>query len=170
VWILRAASLYGEYDRGSMARLILLAGRGRSMGIGSMTQQKCVLYAGSLGDLVAAELASPDTSRPTTETAHDIETHEFAAILAAVDQALGRQTRHVPAPDSALRAVHVALRVLASATRVRALRDLAAIAGVALRDVPCEGPNALERRRSDYVGLQEGVRREVEWLRAEGRL
>jgi nucleoside-diphosphate-sugar epimerase len=170
VWILRAASLYGEYDTGSMARLILMAGRGRSMGLGSMKQQKCVLYAGSLGDLVAAELASPDPSRPTTETAHDVETYDFAAILAAVDQALGRQTRHLPAPDSALRAAHLALRVVASATHLRALRNLATFAGVALRDVPCEGPNALGRRQGDYVGLQEGVRREVDWLRAQGRL
>jgi nucleoside-diphosphate-sugar epimerase len=170
VWILRAASLYGEYDKGSMARLILMAGRGRSVGLGSMKQQKCVLYAGSLGDLVVAELVSPDPSRPTTETAHDVETHDFAAILAAVDQAIGRQTRHLPAPDSGLRAIHIALRALASVTHIRALRNLATVAGVALRDVPCEGPNALERRQGDYVGLQEGVRREVEWLRAHGRL
>lgn len=170
VWILHAASLYGEYDRGSMARLIGMAARGRTLGMGSMRQRKCLLYAGSLGEVIAAELSSPDPVRPTIETGHDIEEHDFAAVLGAVDQALGRETRRIPAPDAVLRVLHAALRVTASATHLRPLTELAGVAGVALRDVPCEGPNVLGRRPGDYVGLLEGVRREVEWLRAQGRL
>src|SRR5205085_2050904 len=55
---LRAAALYGEYDAGSMFHLIQAIARGRFVFPARGDVVKCLLYAGSLGDVVAHEIAS----------------------------------------------------------------------------------------------------------------
>jgi hypothetical protein len=69
-----------------------------------------------------------------------------------------------------VRTVVTATREVADTLGLRRVADLAGGAGVAFREVPCEGTNAVERMTDPVVDLAEGVRREVSWLRANGRL
>ena len=162
VWIVRAASLYGEHDRGSMARLIRAVASGRFVALGSLSHRKCLLYAGSLAALVAAEIEQRDTRN---EAAHDTRTYRFAEVLAAVETAVRRRAPRLGLPDAlAGRLIGSAHAVVERTGPVRLARLLAA-ASVAMRDVPCEDPNAIERVER-AVELEEGVRREVAWLGA----
>ncbi|MEP6695068.1 MAG: NAD-dependent epimerase/dehydratase family protein, partial [Chloroflexota bacterium] len=170
VWILRAASLYGEYDRGSMATLIGAVARGRFIAIGDLRHRKCLLYAGSLGAIIASEIETGASVGLRTEAVHDLEVHRFSDVLSAVERAVGRRAARLPVPAAIARAGLRAGRATADVAGMhRAARVLGA-ASVALRDVPCDGDNALERAKGHAVELDEGVRREVAWLRSDGRI
>ena len=170
VWILRAASLYGEYDRGSMATLIGAVARGRLIAIGDLGHRKCLLYAGSLGALIASEIETGATSGLRSEAVHDLDIHRFADVLSAVERAVGRRAPRLPVPAAIARAGIRAGRATADAVGMHRAARLLGAATVALRDVPCDGENALGRVRGQAVALDEGVRREVAWLRADGRI
>jgi nucleoside-diphosphate-sugar epimerase len=167
VWIIRAASLYGEHDRGSMATLIRAVARGRFVAVGDLAHRKCLLYAGSLGALIASEI---DGMGNATEGAHDAVVHRFTDVLAAVEAAVGRTAPRIPIPAGVARAGLRAARTVASAIGARPIASLLNAATVSLRDVPCDGPNGIARLRGDVVDLREGVRREVAWLMANGHV
>jgi nucleoside-diphosphate-sugar epimerase len=167
VWIIRAASLYGEHDRGSMATLIRAVARRRFVAVGNLAHRKCLLYAGSLGALIASEI---DAAGNATEAAYDTVVHRFADVLAAVEAAVGRTAPRIPIPAGVARTGLRAGRTVATAIGARPIADLLNAATVALRDVPCDGENGIGRLRGDVVDLREGVRREVAWLRASGRV
>jgi len=169
VWILRAASLYGEYDRGSMATLIDAVARGRFIAIGDLQHRKCLLYAGSLAQLIVSELENGDEA-VRNEAAHDLRVHRFADILSAVESAVGRSSPRVPIPAGAARIGLRATRAVVDVIGARRLSRLVGGATTALRDVPCDGQSAVERLTSPVIDLPEGVRREVAWMRASGRI
>lgn len=170
VWIIRAASLYGEHDRGSMARLIAAVARGRFVALGSLRHRKCLLYAGSLGDVIAGEIAARTPDHIRRESAHDRSVRSFAEVLAAVEDAVGRRALRIQLPDGLVRTAVTTTRDITDRLGARRIAELAGGAAVALRAVPCEGTNAVERLAEPPVELAEGVRREVSWLRANGRL
>ena len=161
-WIIRAASMYGEGDRGSMARLIAAIARGRFVLPGNGSQRKCLLYAGTLGELVAAELARPEWPAFRRECAYDLEALTLLEIVRAVDASVGRRTLKLPIPATLARAALAA----AGRTPSARIRHAALGAAIALRDVACEGPNAVTRLPRPGVGPREGIRREVEWIGA----
>lgn len=170
VWIVRAASLYGEYDRGSMATLIGAVARRRFIAIGDLGHRKCLLYAGSLGGIIASGIETGANDALLSEAAHDLEVHRFADVLNAVERAVGRQAPRLLVSAGIARAGLRAGRAAADAIGVHRAARVFSAAAVALRDVPCDGENALMRAREHAVELDEGVRREVAWLRADGRI
>ena len=167
-WIVRPASLYGEHDRGSMATLIRGVARGRFLALGDLGHRKCLLYAGTLAALIASELEQDARAEVRTETAHDLAVHRFGEVLAAVESAVGRRAPRLPLPAPIVRGGLRAARAAADLVRVRSAARMFGAAAVAMRDVPCEGDNAVTRVADRAVGLRDGVRREFEWLRANG--
>lgn len=165
LWIVRAASMYGEGDRGSMARLIRAIARNRFVLPGTGTQRKCLCYAGALGEVIADGLASPAWPSFRREGAYDVEIPRMRDLVQIIERATGGHALRVPAPD--------ALISLAAATATRvpvpAVRQTALGLTIALRDVPCDGPNLLDRRGAP-VTLADAIGREVEWLRGTGSI
>jgi len=165
VWIVRAASMYGEGDRGSMARLIRAIARSRFVLPGSGAQRKCLCYAGTLGDAIAEGLTSTAWPAFRRESAYDLEAPRMRDLVRVIERATGGRALRVPAPNAALAvAAAAAARVPVSAVRQAALG-----LEIALRDVACEGPNLLGRSGAS-VALAEAIAREVEWLRGTGSI
>jgi UDP-glucose 4-epimerase len=165
VWIVRAASMYGEGDRGSMARLIRAIARSRFVLPGNGAQRKCLCYAGTLGDAIADGLASPEWPSFRRESAYDLEAPRMRDLVRIIERSTGGHALRVPAPH--------ALIALAAATAARipvpVVRQTALGLTIALREVPCEGPNLLDRS-SAPVALADAIGREVEWLRGTGSI
>src|SRR5207253_639946 len=99
------------------------------------------------------------------ESAHDLETPRLREIVEVVELLTGKRAMRIPFPPT-LASVLLMIGSRAPSARVR---DAALGATIALREVVCEGPNALTRHPSLAVPLAEGLRRELEWLRANGR-
>lgn len=165
VWIVRAASMYGEGDRGSMARLIRAIARGRFVLPGSGAQRKCLCYAGALGEATADGLALATWPSFRRENAYDLEAPRMRDLVRVIERATGGRALRVPAPD----AVVAAAAAVASRVPVRAVRAAALGLEIALRDVTCEGPNVLGTA-GRAVALAEAIGREVEWLRGAGSI
>jgi nucleoside-diphosphate-sugar epimerase len=167
---LRAASLYGEHDNGSMARLIQGIGRGRFVLPTGGVVPKCLLYAGSLGTTVAEEIR-PDRLRAWRAHAiADVRAYTLAEVVAAVEDAVGRRARRLPVSP---RVMSLGIGPLESAGRLlraRPMIDLATGARTAFAPAPCRRDNLLLEHHGPHVALTEGVRREVEWMRASGAL
>ena len=157
--------MYGEGDRGSMARLIRGVLRGRFVLPGGGAQRKCLLYAGTLGALVAEEFGRPSWPAFRRDNAYDPEPLTLGQIVAIVEALTGRRVLRLPVPVGVTRAA----LSLAARSPVSRIREAALGAGIALRDVACEGPNAVTRLAATSVAPREAIRREVEWLRDAGR-
>ena len=165
VWIVRAASMYGEGDRGSMARLIRAIARSRFVLPGNGAQRKCLCYAGSLGDAITEGLARPEWPAFRRDSAFDLQAPRMSELVRVIERATGGRAVRVPAPDAL-----IALAASAAArVPVPAVRRTALGLTIALRDVPCEGPNLLDRD-GPPVALADAIGREVEWLRVTGSI
>ncbi len=163
VWVLRCASMYGEYDRGSTARLIQAIQHRRFVLVGPGTQRKCLLYAGTLAAIVNAELQSP-LPLDRTEPVADLGVPTLRELVVEIEAATGGRSWRVGLPDGSLPALTSAMRAVTRLMRVRSARSLSDAFAAAMRDVPCQPGNALERHASEAITLREGLRREVEWL------
>jgi nucleoside-diphosphate-sugar epimerase len=168
VWVLRAAAMYGERDRGNMARLIR-AIAARRLVYPAGDQRKCFLYAGKLGEAVAEGLRrEPESERYLAEFVSHGKAVRFEEIVRTIEDLTGGRAWRIPLPRVALeRGLGTAAR-LAHQFGSRRLLDLATSATVALTDVECSAPNALDRLGILPMPLADGLRREVEWLRADG--
>jgi len=166
VWIIRAASMYGEGDRGSMARLIRAIAARRFILPGGGDQRKCLCYAGSLGEAIAGELAGDGWPAFRRESAYDPEQPRLRDLVRIIERATGGRAVRVPAPG-ALVAVAAAIGARAPSS---AIREAALGMTIALRDVRCDGANLLVRRQEPPLPLAQAIEREVEWLRGNGSI
>ena len=99
------------------------------------------------------------------DNAYDPEPLTLGQIVAIVEALTGRRVPRLPVPVGVTRAA----LSLAARSPVSRIREAALGAGIALRDVACEGPNAVTRLAATSVAPREAIRREVEWLRDAGR-
>jgi nucleoside-diphosphate-sugar epimerase len=167
---LRAASLYGEHDRGSMSRLIRAIAAGRFVLPVRGSVPKCLLYAGSLADLVADHIASSTLHGWRAAPIADTRPYTLAEVAAAVESAVGRRVLRIPLSPDSLQHVVSASAAVGRLVGARTLADLAHGARTALTPVPCPSDNLLRWHSGPHVSLDEGVRREVEWMRGTGAL
>ena len=164
---LRSASLYGEYDDGSMSRLIRAIAHGRFVLPVRGAVPKCLLYAGTLADVVVEEIASKKVKAWRARAIADRRSYTLAEIVAAVETAVGRRTRRAPVSPRVMSLAIKPAEVFGRVLGGRRLADLAHGARTALAAVQCQPDNLLEEHPGKRVELEEGVRREVEWLRAQ---
>lgn len=169
LWVVRPASLYGEYDSGNVARLIVAASRGWVLLPSAPRGRKCLLYAGSFGRVVAREVAT-GIAGSRTEAISDLEQYTLADVLGAIERAVGRRVRVVAPPAIAMMPALAAAAAIARALRAARLGNIVESARIALRDVPCPPHNALLRHDSARVSLADGLAREVEWMRRVGTI
>jgi nucleoside-diphosphate-sugar epimerase len=163
VWILRSAAMYGEYDRGSMARLITAIRARRFALLGSGAQRKCLLYAGSLAAAITDELVG-DLAPHRTESIADLTSPTMREVVEAIEFATQIKTWRIRIPDRSLPALVEAAQRVAELTRYAPARSAADGLAAAIREVRCQPGNALARHVEDAVSIQEGLRREVRWL------
>jgi nucleoside-diphosphate-sugar epimerase len=167
---LRAASLYGEHDNGSMSRLIRAIARGRFLLPARGSVPKCLLYAGSLGTVVAEEIASGRVRGWRARAIADTRTYSLAEVVAAIESAVGRTIPRLPVSPRAMWLGMGASASLSGLIKLQPVADLAQAARTALTPVPCRRDNLLTEHPGPHVELAEGVRREVEWMRASRTL
>jgi nucleoside-diphosphate-sugar epimerase len=167
---LRAASLYGEHDRGSMFRLIRAIARGRFVLPVRGGVPKCLLYAGSLADVVADRVASSTTHGWQATAIADTRSYTLAEVVAAIESAVGRKALRIPLSPNSMSLMVSASGAVSALLGARPLAELAHGARTALTPVPCPPENLLHSHPGPHVALVEGVRREVEWMRASGAL
>src|SRR5439155_17217952 len=148
IWILRAASMYGEGDRGSMARLIRSVARGHFVLPGSGRQRKCLLYAGTFGQIIGESL-SMDGTTPTIESAYDLETPTLDEIVRIIERLTGKRALRVPLPSRIIEDVLTA----GAHSPIEWVRAEALGAAIALRNVACRGANAIARHPDLAVPL-----------------
>src|SRR2546430_595999 len=164
VWILRAATLYGEHDRGTVYQLIRAVADTR-VAIASTSARKCLLYAGSLADVVLAEIAGEKLPPYRKEPIADGRSYSLDEIVRMVQEILGRQLAQLSIPIEFIRACEKASRFAAARMGSVRAAKLADRLSLVSRDVPCLAENALDRHTTARVPLREGLEREVSWLR-----
>ena len=167
---IRASSLYGEHDRGSTSRLIRAVVAGRVVVPATGSVRKCLLYAGTLATVVGDIIGTNDFAPWRAVAAADLDTYDLAAIVGAIEAATGRRVARVPLPPGLLRAGAAVVERLAEVGGRRNLAELGYAARIALTSVPCPRDNLLRGYEHAIVPLREGIRREVEWMRASGAL
>jgi len=167
---LRAASLYGEYDNGSMSRLIRAIARGRFLLPVRGAVPKCLLYAGTLGAVVSEEIASGPVHAWRARGIADLRSYDLAQVVAAVERAIGRRIPRLPVSPQVVSLGIEASESLSRLFRYRQLVDLSLAARTALTPVRCSQDNLLKEHPGAWVELEEGVRREAEWMRANKTL
>jgi hypothetical protein len=131
---------------------------------------KCLLYAGSLADAVSTEVVSESREPWKARGIADLRTYTLREIVRVTETTLGQRVARIP-----LSAGMVALGVGLAESAGRALSrnslvELAQAAKTALTPVECGDDNLLREYPGPHVDLVEGVRREVEWMRASGAL
>lgn len=166
---LRASSLYGEFDRGSTARLIRAVARGRFVVPTGAPVRKCLLYAGSLGDVVAA-LVRQDLADWRRAAIADVATYELAEIVAAIERVLRRRVPRVPFHPRAIEVMARGIERVGELSGRRGLADYARAGVIAVTPVACPAENLLREYVEAQVPLDVGIAREVEWMRATGAL
>jgi nucleoside-diphosphate-sugar epimerase len=162
--VLRLATVYGEGDRGNVARLVRALDRGRFVWIGDGSNRKSLIHReDAAGALLLAATRSSTGAQIYNVAAAPCSMREVVDALSA---ALGRRP-----PPRAMPAW--AARVLADAAlRITGGRGPVGTLGTAvtkwLSDDAYDGSRfAAEFGFSPHVGLLEGLRREVAWYRRE---
>jgi nucleoside-diphosphate-sugar epimerase len=167
---LRAASLYGEHDRGSMFRLIRAIAAGRFVLPVRGSVPKCLLYAGSLAEVVADYVAASTTHGWRATGIADTRSYTLAEVVAAIEGAVGRKALRVPISPNSMSRMVTASAAVSRLLGARSFAELAHGAHTALTPVPCPSDNILRSHPGPHVALVEGVRREVEWMRVSGTI
>jgi nucleoside-diphosphate-sugar epimerase len=167
---LRASSLYGEYDRGSTSRLIRGVAAGRVVVPAHGSVRKCLLYAGSLARVIREIVSARDFVGWRAVPTSDLESYELNEIISAIEAATGRHAARVPVSPAILRSGARVVERLGEIARRPGLAELGYSARIALTSVPCPSDNLMRRYTHATVPLREGIRREVEWMRASGAL
>jgi nucleoside-diphosphate-sugar epimerase len=157
--ILRFATIYGEGDRGNVARLIGAVDRGRFIWPGSGQNQKSLIYK---EDAARACLRALDRSECGTEIFNvSAPPSTMREIVAAICQALGRPVPRLGIPSVILN------RVAAISHRIGDPGQLAHRLDKFIQDDVYDGTKfeATFAFRPE-VPLLEGIRREVKFLHA----
>jgi nucleoside-diphosphate-sugar epimerase len=155
--ILRLATVYGEGDRGNVARLIGAIDRGRFIWAGSGDNQKSLIYK---EDAARACLLAVDRSELTTEI-FNVSTSPctMREILTAICDALGRPVPQLAIPLSLLRPTSAFCRSIGDPLQFASRLEKF------LRDDVYDGTRFITRFGFfPQVPLREGIRKEVEFL------
>ena len=157
--ILRLATIYGEGDRGNVARLIAALDRRYFVWIGSGENRKSLIYK---DDAARACLRALKRIEPGVETFNVVaQTATMREIVEAICTALRRRVPRIKLSPSALSAACAVSRVIGDPMHVSgSLQKL-------IRDDVYSGAKfetAFDFRPA--ISLSEGIRREVESLRA----
>jgi nucleoside-diphosphate-sugar epimerase len=156
--ILRFATLYGEGDRGNVAKLIRALDRGRFIWPGPGENQKSLLYK---EDAARACLCVLD-NQPCGTAVFNVSARPatMREIVAATCKALGRSVPNLQIPLSVFKAAGVVSR---------ALGDPGGLSGRLQKfihdDVYSSAKFEAAFNMQPVVNLSEGIRREVEFLR-----
>jgi nucleoside-diphosphate-sugar epimerase len=162
----RAASLYGEYDSGSMSRLIRAVAMGRFVLPVGGAVPKCLLYAGTLARVVTEEIASQSVSGWRARRIADLRAYTLAEVVGAVESAVNRRARRIAISPHVMSLGIGSAEFVARLSQARPLLSLLESAKTALTPVPCPEDNLLHEHPGKHIDLSDGVHREVEWLRA----
>jgi nucleoside-diphosphate-sugar epimerase len=160
--ILRLATVYGERDRGNVARLIGALERGRFVWPSSGNNRKSQIYREDAARACLAALEQPELGIRVFNVSAPPAT--MREIVAAICLALGRQEPRAGLPPGLLAAVSgLAQRLGDPGGLGRRLEKF-------VNDDVYNG-SRFERafKFSPAVSLTEGMRREVEFLRAQKR-
>jgi nucleoside-diphosphate-sugar epimerase len=163
---LRAASLYGEHDSGSMSRLIRSVAKGRFVLPMNGAVPKCLLYAGSLAGVIADDVTSHPLVAWRARAIADLHSYTLADVVAAIEKAVGREARRIPISPRLMSLGIAPAEIAGRLLRSRKLVELAGGARTALTPIECWSDNLLNDHPGQEIDLVDGVRREVEWLRA----
>jgi len=160
--ILRFATIYGEMDRGNVAKLIRALDRGRFIWPGSGNNQKSLIYR---EDAARACVHALDRTLPGVEVFNvSAQPATMNEIVAAICQALGRPVPRLGIPLSLLKAAGSISRRIGDPGRLdQRLRKF-------IHDDVYDGSRfeaAFSFRPA--ISLTEGMRREVESLRPLSR-
>lgn len=154
VAMLRFATIYGEGDRGNVAKLIALIGKGRFVRPGSGANKKSLIHkqdaAAAVAAVVEPGFAGVDVFNVSARSATVRE------IVAAISKAMGKQEPRLFIPEGLLRVVVRILRGLGDPGRIgeRVLK--------LLKDDVYSGEKFEKAFGfSAAVGLDEGMQREV---------
>ena len=156
--ILRFATIYGEGDRGNVAKLIRALDRGRFVWPGSGLNQKSLIYKedAARACLCALERPTPGTQVFNVSSAHA----SMREIVTAICQALGRPIPRLEIPLPFLKASGAIARAIGDPGHVnKRLRKF-------IHDDVYSGAKFNEA--FSFIGavsLGEGMRREVDWLK-----
>jgi len=161
--ILRLATLYGEGDRGNVARLIGLLDRGRFIWPGSGQNRKSLLYKDDAARACVAALERVSTGASTNIDAFNVSAEPAAMreIVTAICVALGRPVPRLGIPSPLFKAGAALCRALGDPKQVsqqfeKFTRD----------DVYSAKKIEAALGFLPVVPLLEGMRREVDFLRA----
>lgn len=156
--ILRFATIYGEGDRGNVARLIGALDRGRFIWPGSGENQKSLIYRQDAARACICALERP--ARGTELFNVSSSPASMRAIVTTICGALGRPTPRLEIPLPVLKTVGAIWRAVGDPGHLdQRLQKF-------IRDDVYSGQK-FERTFSfsPQVSLVQGMRREVEWLK-----
>jgi hypothetical protein len=131
---------------------------------------KCLLYGGSLGEVVAFEIGSETREPWRARAIADLRSYTLDEIVRTIEAALGRRTVRLPVPARMVSAGAGVAESVARQFSRNSIAEIALAARTALYPVRCAGDNLLRDLPGPHVDLMEGVHREVEWMRASGNL
>jgi UDP-glucose 4-epimerase len=164
--ILRLATVYGEGDRGNVARLIRAIDRGRFVAIGPGTNRKSLIH---VEDVACACLLAAQ------QPAEGVRIYNVAAapctmreVVSAIARALGRRPPHWRLPAGPVLVGTGALaRMIGGRGRLGGLHQTTR--KWLASDVYDAGRFQRDFGFQPRFGLEEGIRREVAWYRAQTR-
>jgi nucleoside-diphosphate-sugar epimerase len=160
--ILRLATVYGEGDRGNVARLMMAIDRGHFVWIGPGTNRKSLIHRDDVGQAVAACLAHPPGRREVYNVSADPST--MGEIVGGLSIALGRRVPSWRIPGAVARGAATAAVLLFG--RGGWAGSLDSTIRKWIGDDLYGAQRFQERFRCrPRIDLSEGLRREVEWYR-----
>jgi len=164
--IFRMSLVYGEGERGNFSRMMRSIDRGRFVMVGDGTTRKSMIY---VGDVVnAAWLASTQAAgQGETFVLSDPEPYALRQIAQVLAKHLGRRPPWIRVPVPVLRAGGAVLEVLGRTGGFKPPFTRLDVDKL-LTDTCCD-ISKVQRLLGFHplFGLEEGVRRTVEWFREE---
>jgi nucleoside-diphosphate-sugar epimerase len=159
--ILRLATLYGEGDRGNVARLVCLLDGGRFIWPGSGLNRKSLLYKDDAARACVVALERPTPGTGTFNVSAAPAT--MREIVASICTALGRPVPRLGVPQALLKAGAAVSRALGDPRQISQQFDKF------IRDDVYSGKKfATAFDFCPAVSLAEGVEREVSFLQSRG--
>jgi len=159
--ILRFATIYGEGDRGNVARLIRALDRGRFVWPGSGLNRKSLIHKDDAARACVAAIGRPQAGTGIYNVSAEPAT--MREIVSAICAALGRPAPRLGVPQALLKAGAAIARALGDPRQVsrqfeKFTRD----------DVYSARKFEAAFDLHPAISLSEGMRREVDFMRAKG--
>jgi nucleoside-diphosphate-sugar epimerase len=166
--IFRMSLVYGEGERGNFSRMIRAIDAGRFVFIGDGSTRKSTIY---VGDVARAALLAAELRQAQGETfvLSDPEPYTVREISATIARHLGVRAPRWRVPPSLLRAGGRVLRAAGTTLGFRPIFTDEDV-GKLMTDSICDTSRIRARLGFEpHFGLEEGVRRTIEWTRRKER-